>query len=267
MTRENATPAPPTAPPAAPTAAIVIIGNEVLSGRTQDVNVNYLAGELTGLGIRLVEVRIVADAAADIVAAVNACRQRHSYVFTTGGIGGTHDDITARCIAQAFGREYCLHPGAEKILRAHYGADLNEARLAMARMPAGATLIENPVSGAPGFRVENVFVLAGVPVIARAMFEGVRGQLTGGPVTLSKSLHTNLTEGVIATAMGRVQDSHPAVEIGSYPFFRLRRFGVNLVVRGHDVAAIDAAIAELRAMIEGLGGTADDGESTGEPLS
>ncbi len=250
------------------TAAIIIIGNEVLSGRTQDVNVNYIAGELSALGIRLAEVRIIADVEADIVAAVNACRKQYTYVFTTGGIGGTHDDITAKCIAAAFDLAFSRHPAAEKILLAHYeAADLNEARLSMADMPEGAALILNPISGAPGFRVENVFVLAGVPAIARAMFEGVRGELAGGKQLLSKSIHTDLTEGIIATDMAAIDASHPAVEIGSYPFFRLKRFGVNLVVRGESDAAIDAAIADLTAMIKGHGGHAAPGESVGEPLS
>jgi molybdenum cofactor synthesis domain-containing protein len=224
------------------TAAIVVIGNEILSGRTVDANVPHLARELGALGIRVVEVRVVADDERAIVEAVDALRARNTYVFTTGGIGPTHDDITAAAISRAFGRRYLRHPEAERRLLAYYPPEMvNPARMKMAEMPEGAVLIDNPVSVAPGFRVENVFVLAGVPKIAQAMFDGLKHGLSGGPPMRARSITLYCPEGEAAKGLGLLQAAHPAVEIGSYPFFRRDRPGTTIVIRGTDRAAVDAA--------------------------
>ena len=253
------------------TACIIVIGNEVLSGRTVDANINFFATSLGAQGIRLNEARVIPDDEGIIVATVNECRAKYDYVFTTGGIGSTHDDITAKSIALAFGVPFGRNAEAEEIIRTHYidgnNNDLNEARLSMADMPKGAELISNPVSKAPGFKMENVYVMAGVPAIARAMFDGLKHTLAGGRVLKSRTVNTDLTEGVIAEHLGRVQDAHSGVEIGSYPYFRLRRFGVNLVVRGVDGALIDAACADLIEMITKFGGKAGEGEADTENIS
>jgi molybdenum cofactor synthesis domain-containing protein len=243
------------------TAAVLVIGNEILSGRTQDVNLSWLAKELTALGIRLREARIVADIENEIVASVNELRARYDYVFTTGGIGPTHDDITSSSIAKAFGLPWVRHPDAVKILEAQYEpGQLNDARLRMATMPAGAELVANPVSGAPGYRIGNVFVLAGVPSIMRAMFDDVRGKLRGGPPLLSRTVSTYLGEGTIAKPLGDLQEQFSELDIGSYPFFRGGRFGTSLVIRGIDAAQIDAAAEGLRETIRTLGDTPIEGE-------
>ena len=253
------------------TACIIVIGNEVLSGRTHDANINFFATSLGAQGIRLAEARVIPDDEGVIAATVNQCRAKYDYVFTTGGIGSTHDDITAKSVAVAFGVPFERNSEAEAIIRKHYsdGAnnDLNEARLSMADMPVGAELIANPVSKAPGFKMENVYVVAGVPSIARAMFDGLKHTLAGGRVSKSRTINTNLTEGIIAEHLGRVQDAHAEVEIGSYPYFRHRRFGVNLVVRGTDEGLIDAACADLIKMITELGGKAGEGEAETENIS
>ena len=244
------------------TAAVVIIGNEILSGRTRDTNVAYLAVELDAIGVRLREVRVVPDVEADIVRAVNECRARYDHVFTTGGIGPTHDDITAASVAKAFDVPLVRHPQAAARLQAHYGAEqLNEARLRMANAPAGAALIDNPVSVAPGFRIGNVHVLAGVPSIMQAMFAGLKHGLAGGPPMLSRTIGAFLAEGAIAAGLSALQDRYARLEIGSYPFFRQGKFGTSLVLRGTESAAVEAAAAELRALIRGLGGEPleDDG--------
>lgn len=247
------------------TACVLVIGNEVLSGRTQDANIAHLGGELTALGIRLAECRVIPDIEDEIVAAVNHCRARYDYVFTTGGIGSTHDDITAASVAKAFGLDFAMHPEAERMLLDHYGARANPARMRMAMTPVGAELIDNPVSRAPGFRVENVYVFAGVPIIARAMFDGVRATLKGGKALLSRTVSTTeLSEGMLADELAQVQAEHPDVDIGSYPFLKLGGFGVNLVVRGPDQGKIDAACAALIAMVKTLGGQPIDGETQGE---
>lgn len=240
---------------AAPTtAAVLVIGNEILSGRTQDANLAFLGRELSALGIRLVEARVVPDTEAAIVEALNTLRARASYVFTTGGIGPTHDDITAACVAKAFGLPLTLHPEAHRILLEHYGPEqLNEARLRMAHTPEGAALIENPVSKAPGFQVGNVFVLAGIPQIAQAMFASLRHRLTGGPPLLSASVTAFVAEGVIAQGLAAVQQRHPALDIGSYPFQREGRFGTQLVVRGSDPVAVETARAEIVSLVQSLG--------------
>jgi molybdenum cofactor synthesis domain-containing protein len=228
------------------TAALVIIGNEILSGRTQDANLAFLGRELNEAGIQLREVRVVPDDEAEIVAAVNACRARYDQVFTTGGIGPTHDDITSACVAKAVGRPLIRHPEAERRLRAYYPPEkLNEARLKMAETPEGAELIDNPVSVAPGFRVENVYVLPGVPSILQAMFAGLKPRLKGGAVVHSRTLTVFCPEGEIAAPLSRIQADHPGLEIGSYPFMRQDRFGTSLVFRGTDQAEIGRAVEAL----------------------
>jgi len=236
-----------------PTAALVIIGNEILSGRTQDTNAAFLGTRLAALGIPLREIRVVPDVEGAIVEAVNALRARNTYVFTTGGIGPTHDDITAASIAAAFGVPCGRHPEAVRILRAHYGADLTEARLKMAETPVGASLIENPVSAAPGFRIGNVFVMAGVPKIMHAMFESLAPDLVGGPPILSRAVSAPAREGEIAEALAAIQARWPDVDIGSYPWAKGGRIGTTLVARGPDAAALEAVLADLCALLEGLG--------------
>jgi len=255
----------PDGPPAAPvTAAVVLIGNELLSGRTQDINLSYLARRLTEIGIRLREGRIVEDVEAEIVAAVNECRARYDYVFTTGGIGPTHDDITAASIARAFGVPLILHPEALARLQRHYPpGDLNEARKRMAMVPEGAVLVDNPVSAAPGFRIANVFVMAGVPAIMQAMFEGMAHTLRGGPPLRARTFRTALGEGTIAADLAALQARYPDVEIGSYPSFGKRGpAGVRIVLRSTDAARLAAASDEFVALAVGLGGDAEDIEAS-----
>jgi molybdenum cofactor synthesis domain-containing protein len=243
------------------TASVLIIGNEILSGRTKDINLNWLACELTAIGIRLREARVISDIEDEIVAAVNQCRDRYDYVFTTGGIGPTHDDITSPSIARAFGVPWVRHPDAVKILEAQYEpGQLNEARLRMATMPKGAELIDNPVSSAPGFRIGNVFVLAGVPSIMRAMFDGARGSLKGGAPVLSVTVSTYLGEGTIAKPLGALQAEFEDLDLGSYPFFRAGRFGTSLVVRGTDRARLETVAERLRTVIRSLGDEPVEGE-------
>jgi molybdenum cofactor synthesis domain-containing protein len=246
------------------TAAVLIIGNEILSGRTKDANLGYIAEALTKLGIRLREARVVSDVEAEIIAAVNECRARYDYVFTTGGIGPTHDDITSAAVARAFGVPLILDPRARALLEPHYPpGGLNEARLRMAHVPEGADLVLNPVSAAPGFRMGNVFVLAGVPAVMRAMFDGLKGNLRGGPPVLSATVGAYLGEGVVAAGLGALQGRYPALEIGSYPFFRQGRYGASFVLRGTDRGMIDAAAVELRALIRQLGAEPIEGEAPG----
>ncbi|KGB82475.1 MAG: competence/damage-inducible protein A [Confluentimicrobium sp.] len=231
-----------------PTAAMLVIGDEILSGRTRDANMHYLAGALTKHGIALKEVRIVSDDRQAIIDGVNALRAAYDTVVTSGGIGPTHDDITAEAIAAAFGKPIDVRADARAILEAHYkasGAELNEARLRMARIPEGATLIDNPISAAPGFTLENVHVMAGVPVIFQAMVASVLPTLTGGAPLLSQSIRVDRGEGEIAAQLSALADEFPALSLGSYPFQRDGAFGVNVVVRGSDAAMIDAAMARL----------------------
>jgi len=237
---------------ASPTACVLLIGNEILSGKTQDVNLQYLGSELAGLGVRLVEARVLPDDEHVIVSTVNECRERFDYVFTTGGIGPTHDDITAQCIADAFGRELILDEDAVACLR-RGSYELNEARLKMARVPKGATLIENPLSNAPGFQVENVYVLAGVPSIARAMFETIAADLAAGPPIYSRNVDVFLREGDIAGPLEGIAAQHPQIDIGSYPFSRDGHFGANLVVRGTDKKRLDEVLAQIIAVMTELG--------------
>ncbi|HEX6120472.1 MAG TPA: molybdopterin-binding protein [Dongiaceae bacterium] len=243
------------------TAAVLVIGNEILSGRTKDANLNYLATELTAIGVRLTEARVVADVPEAIIKAVNELRAAYDHVFTTGGIGPTHDDITAECIARAFGVKLVKDPRAVRLLTDHYGeANLTEARLRMAHVPEGAALIGNPVSVAPGFQIGNVYVLAGVPAICRAMFDGLKGRLKTGDKVLSVTISGHVGEGVIAKGLGELQGRYPVLEIGSYPFFRQGRFGASFVLRGTDTAALKSAAAELRMLIRSLGADPIEGD-------
>lgn len=236
------------------TAAVLVIGNEILSGRTKDANLPYLGQRLAELGIRLAEARIVPDIEAVIVEAVNALRSRYSYVFTTGGIGPTHDDITSECVAKAFGVPLIRNPEALARLEAHYApGDLNEARLRMANTPEGASLIENPISSAPGFRIGNVHVMAGIPTIMQAMFEGLAPTLVGGAPVRSRSLLCALPEGKLAAGLGSVQGRYPEVDIGSYPSFRDGRPMVSVVLRSAAEAELAAAVDDVRSMMLELG--------------
>jgi molybdenum cofactor synthesis domain-containing protein len=234
-----------------PTAAMLVIGDEILSGRTRDSNLHHLAGALSRAGIDLREARLVADDAAAIAAAVNALRAAHDHVFTSGGIGPTHDDITADAIAGAFGVAIGIREDARAILAARYaamGTDFTPARQRMARIPDGAVLIENPVSGAPGFSIGNVHVMAGVPQVFEAMLAGLLPRLTGGQPLLSQALRVDRPEGEIAEPLGALAARYPQLSIGSYPFIRNGIHGAQLVVRGADGGAVDAAMAELAAL-------------------
>lgn len=252
-----------------PTSGMVVIGDEILSGRTRDANMHHLAKALTEAGAPLTEVRVVTDAHEAIVEAVNALRARHDYVFTSGGIGPTHDDITADAVAAAFGVGIDVREDARAILLERYGdpAMLTEARLRMARIPDGAELIENPVSGAPGFRIGNVHVMAGVPSVFEAMVLSALPGIRGGPPVLSHAFKLPVPEGDLAAPLGEVDKAHPGVSFGSYPFYSVRAdgsrgvFGASVVARSPDPAALEAAAASLRAMAEALG-VADKVEET-----
>ena len=243
------------------TAAVLVIGNEILSGRTQDANVAFLGKSLDDLGVRLMEARVVADAEADIVAAVNALRARYDYVFTTGGIGPTHDDITADSVAAAFGVGVGHHPEVYALLKEHFegrGQEANEARMRMARVPDGARLIDNEISLAPGFQIGNVFVLAGVPSIARAMFKGASNRLRRGAVVLSRSIRVHCAEGAIAEPLAALQAGFPAVDIGSYPWSRDGRYGASLVLRSTDRALLDTVYDKVFAAALEAGGEPEE---------
>ena len=242
------------------TAAILVIGDEILSGRTKDKNIGYIAEYLTTIGIDLKEVRIVGDEEVEIVTAVNALRARYTYVFTTGGIGPTHDDITADCIAKAFGVGISEHPEAIARMTRHYGdvALFTPARRRMARVPHGGTLVDNPVSVAPGFQMENVFTFAGIPAVAQGMFQSMKHRLVGGDPVLSRTVRTNLPEGIIAEPLGALQKRYDDLDIGSYPAFRNGRPSVSLVLRGTDDARLATAAAELIQTIKGMNGEAEE---------
>ncbi len=236
-----------------PTAAMIVIGDEILSGRTREGNAHHLAGVMTEIGIRLTEIRVVADGRDAIVEAVNTLRSRVDYVFTSGGIGPTHDDITADAVAAAFGVLIGVREDARAILAAYYGTDdINEARLRMARIPDGADLIENPLSQAPGFRLGNVHVMAGVPDIFKVMVETVRPTLKGGAPVRSWAFRVPVPEGDVAVALAQVAEAHPAVSLGSYPFYR-GGLGTTLIARSSDEAALDAAAQAVRDMLVGMG--------------
>jgi molybdenum cofactor synthesis domain-containing protein len=237
-----------------PTAAILVIGDEILSGRTQDTNSTYLAGELTRHGIDLREMRVVADVEEDIVEAIRALSDRYDHLFTSGGIGPTHDDITADAVGRAFGVPVEVRADTRALLQAHYdrqGLELNAARLRMARIPEGAALIDNPISAAPGFTIGNVHVMAGVPTIFQAMVASVLPRLTGGAPLLSQSLRINRGEGDIAGPLRELAARHPELSFGSYPFIQNGIYGANIVVRGADGAAVSAAIDALAQLFPG----------------
>ncbi len=231
-----------------PTAAMLVIGDEILSGRTRDANMYFLAGELTKHGVDLAEVRIVSDDSAAIIAAVQALSAGFDHVFTSGGIGPTHDDITADCIAQAFDAHIDVRDDARALLAEHYaktGKELNEARLRMARIPDGALLIDNPVSIAPGFTMENVHVMAGVPMVFQAMVASVLPTITGGQPMLSQTLRVLQGEGDIAPTLGALAEAYDDLSIGCYPFQQDGAFGANIVIRGIEGTRIDAAMTQL----------------------
>lgn len=235
------------------TAGILVIGDEILSGRTKDKNIGYIADYLTAIGIDLKEVRVVSDDEGAIVAAINALRSTYTYVFTTGGIGPTHDDITAECIAKAFGVPIDFHPRAVEILKermAKIGGELNEARMRMARIPQGAELVANKVSGAPGFWIGNVIVMAGVPAIMQAMLDEVAPKLKTGTKLVSATIRADAKEGDVGTELGAIAKEHPEAIIGSYPFFD-EKFGpnTNIVVRSRDAAKLAEAKAAVERML------------------
>ena len=242
------------------TAAILIIGDEILSGRTQDTNLNVIARFLGTHGIDVAEARVVGDVGAEIVAALNALRGRYSYVFTTGGIGPTHDDITADCVAEAFGVALVEDEDILVEMRGRYGEEPNAARRRMARIPVGGAKIRNPVSGPPGFQMGNVFVMAGVPRIMQGMLEDIGWRLEGGAVVVSRTVRIEgFGEGVLAAPLEAVAKGHPALSLGSYPFWdatkRETGYGSNLVIRGRDAAEVDAVVDELIAALEAVGVT------------
>jgi len=242
------------------TAALIIIGDEILSGRTQDANLAYLAKWLGVQGIRLKEVRVVVDDMDAIGEAVNALRVKHDYLFTTGGIGPTHDDITVDAIAAALGREVIVHPDARQILADHYGDQLTEARLRMARTPAGASLIENPRTKAPGIRVENIFIMAGVPMITQGMLAALDGQLPGGAPVLSRTVAAWTQESKVAGVLKQAERANPGVQIGSYPFWREGKTGANFVLRSTSAAQLALVAEQLMAGLTEIGITPIDGE-------
>src|SRR6201996_4589197 len=244
-------------PPDEKSAAMLVIGDEILSGRTQDTNTNYIARFLAALGIDLREVRVVGDVEEEIVAALNALRGRYDLVFTTGGIGPTHDDITADAVAKAFDVGIGYHPDAYALLEARYPpGEFNDMRKRMARVPHGASLVANSVSGAPGFHIGNVYVMAGVPMVMRAMLDAIAPNLPRDVAVTSVTIEARIPEGTVAPGLAQLQKSHPDVAIGSYPFYRegsAPPFGAQLVIRGRDTGAVERAAAALEAMLKELG--------------
>lgn len=245
-----------------PTACLLVIGNEVLSGRTQDANIRFLATRLGDLGIPLREVRIIPDVPQTIVDTVNEVRAKFTYVFTTGGIGPTHDDITSECVAAAFGVPWEPHPEAwARMERSYPPGGFNAARQRMATMPRGATLIDNALSVAPGFQIGNVYVMAGVPRVMQSMFDWLAPKLQGGAKVVSRAVHSiGLAEGLIAEGLTGVQARYPDLDLGSYPFYRPSGNGVSIVAKGTDAARAEAAIAEVTALITSLDRTPVQGE-------
>jgi len=238
-----------------PTACLLVIGNEVLSGRTQDANIRFLAQGLGEIGMPLREVRVIPDVPETIIATVNEVRAKFDHVFTTGGIGPTHDDITSECIAAAFGVPWEAHPEAWSRMEASYKpGDFNAARQRMATMPRGATLINNAISVAPGFTIGNVHVMAGVPRIMQAMWVELAPTLKGGKPIISRAVHAlRVSEGLIADGLSAIQARYPALDVGSYPFYRPTGNGVAIVAKGTDAVAAAAAIAEVTALMLTLG--------------
>ncbi len=227
-------------------AAILIIGNEILSGRTQDTNTSTLATWLNSIGVKVGEVRVIPDIEKTIIDTVNLLRNNYDYVFTTGGIGPTHDDITAESISKAFGLKYEIHQEAFKILEAYYKkGEFNEGRQKMVWMPQNANLILNPTSGAPGFNIENVFCLPGVPSILKSMLGGLKNRIVGGEPILSKTISLRTVESEIAKSLTEVQENNQDVEIGSYPFFQAGKLGVSIVIRSEDQSKIDSCNSQI----------------------
>lgn len=238
-------------PDAEVTAGVIVIGDEILSGRTKDANIAYIAAYLTEIGIRLKEVRVVADEEDEIVGAVNALRAAYTYVFTTGGIGPTHDDITADSVAKAFGVPIDVDERAVALMRQRFDPSrLTEARLRMARIPEGAELVDNPVSMAPGFMLENVVVMAGVPRIMQVMLDAVTPRLRKGRKMLSRTVRVDQPEGDVAPGLRRVQDAFPDVQMGSYPFFEEGRLGTRLVLRSIEIGRLEDALQAALRMLE-----------------
>ena len=248
-----------------PTACLLVIGNEVLSGRTQDANIKFIAVGLGEIGIPLREVRVIPDIPETIIATVNEARAKFDHVFTTGGIGPTHDDITSECVAAAFGVAWEPHPEAWARLDARYApGEFNAARQRMATMPRGATLIDNEISTAPGFTIGNVHVMAGVPRIMQAMFRNLAPRLAGGPPIRMGAVHAQgLAEGRIAEGLAAIQSRFPALDIGSYPYYRPDANGVALIAKGNDPDAIEAACVEITALISACGAEPVQGEPAG----
>ena len=234
-------------------AALIIIGNEILSGRTKDKNLAYLAEWLNEIGIQLYEVRVIRDDEKEIIDCVNLLRKKYDYVFTTGGIGPTHDDITIESIAKAFNVELETNPEALKILQSYYKeGELNEARLKMTLLPKGAELVENPVTKAPGFKMENVFVMAGIPSIMQGMLEGAKAFLKVGNKMTSKSIDVFMPESYVAEELSKMQDNYPEVEIGSYPFNKEGQFGTSLVMRSANLDTLERCASDVAEMVKKL---------------
>ena len=234
-------------------AALIIIGNEILSGRTKDKNLAYLAEWLNEIGIQLYEVRVIRDDEKEIIDCVNLLRKKYDYVFTTGGIGPTHDDITTESIAKAFNVELETNPEALKILQSYYKeGELNEARLKMTLLPNGAELVENPVTKAPGFKMENVFVMAGIPSIMQGMLEGAKAFLKVGNKMTSKSIDVFMPESYVAEELSKMQDNYPEVEIGSYPFNKEGQFGTSLVMRSANLDILERCASDVAEMVKKL---------------
>ncbi len=238
---------------------MLIIGNEILSGRTQDVNLNHIATTLGAWGVQTRHARVIPDIRHVIIDTVNETRAEYDYVFTTGGIGPTHDDITAECIAAAFDVPLIQHPEiAERIRRRPAPDDVMASRLLMARVPEGATLIDNPTGGPQGFAMDNVYVMAGIPMVMQAMLSSLEGKLRSGPVVRSRSIRAYLGESQIASALGDIQVAHQQLDIGSYPFFREERYGTTLVIRGTDPDQIESAAEAIMAAVTAAGETPED---------
>ena len=241
------------------TACVLIIGNEILSGRTQDVNLNHLAVTLGQWGVRVTEARVIPDDTDVIVDAVKVAKGAFDYVFTTGGIGPTHDDITAECIAKAFDVELYQHEDiAERIRSRPAPDDVMASRLLMARVPVGAELIDNPTGGPQGFAMENVYVMAGIPMVMQAMLSSLEGKLKSGPIVKSRSIRAYLGESQIAATLGEIQNQHQDLDIGSYPFFRDDRYGTTLVIRGVEAKQIESAANAIMSAVRDAGEVPED---------
>ena len=239
----------------AATTALIIVGNEILSGKTRDANTPWIAQQLAARGLRLSEVRVIADIEAEIIATVNALRTKYDFIFTTGGIGPTHDDITSECVSRAFGLPHVINPEAKRRLQAYYdgrGIELNAARLRMATLPEGASLLDNPISAAPGFRIGNVFVMAGIPAVMQEMWKMVEPQLPTAPPVQSRTVNCSLAEGDLAADLSAIQKDYPDIDIGSYPVSGDKGFSVSLVLTGSDQTRLDAATLNVEAMVARL---------------